>query len=55
MVLVFFKGIEFLPQTMDSVRSNNLSFKYQRYTTLGWNDIGIRKSEFMAKTDPLIK
>ena len=36
-------------QTMTSVRSNNLSFKYQRFTTLGFKDIGIRKSEFVGK------
>ena len=24
--------------------------KYQRSTTFGWKDIGIRKSEFVAKT-----
>ena len=37
-------------QTMTSVRSNNLSLKYQRFTALGFKDIGIRKSEFAAKT-----
>ena len=36
-------------QTMSSVRSNNISLKYQRFTTLGSEDIGIRKSEFVAK------
>ena len=35
---------------MNSVRSNNISLKYQRDTTLGSKDIGIRKSEFVAKT-----
>ena len=36
-------------QTMTFVRSNNISLKYQRFTTLGSKDIGIRKSEFVAK------
>ena len=38
---------------MNSVRSNNISLKYQRFTTLGSKDIGIRKSEFVAKTHVL--
>ena len=37
-------------QTMTSIRSNNISLKYQRFTTLGSKDRGIRKSEFVAKT-----
>ena len=37
-------------QTMTFVRSNNISLKYQRFTTLGSKDIGIRKSEFVAKS-----
>ena len=37
-------------QTMNSVRSNNISLKYQRFTTLGSKDIGIINSEFVAKT-----
>ena len=35
---------------MNSVRSNNISLKYQRFTTLGSKDKGIIKSEFVAKT-----
>ena len=35
---------------MNSIRSNNISLKYQRFTTLGSKDIEIRKSEFVAKT-----
>jgi len=35
---------------MTFVRSNNISLKYQRFTTLGSKDIGIRKSEFVAKS-----
>ena len=35
---------------MNSVRSNNISLKYQRITTLDLKDIGIRKSEFVAKS-----
>ena len=38
---------------MTSVRLNNTSLKYQRFTTYGPKDIGIKKSEFVArqKTD----
>ena len=35
---------------MSSVRSNNISLKYQRFTRLDSNDIGIINSEFVAKT-----
>ena len=35
---------------MNSVRSNNISLKYQRFTTLGSKDIGIINSEFVATT-----
>jgi len=35
---------------MNSVGLNNLSLKYQRFMTLGCKDLGIRKSEFVAKT-----
>ena len=35
---------------MNSVRSNNISLKYQRITALDLKDIGIRKSEFVAKS-----
>ena len=37
-------------QTMNSVRSNNVSLKYQRPTPSGCKDIGIIKFEFVAKT-----
>ena len=37
-------------QTMNSFRSNNDSLKHQRFTTSDCKDIGIRKSEFLAKT-----
>ena len=43
---------------MTFVRSRNISLKYQRFTTLGSKDIGIRKSEFVAKSQflrPLFK
>ena len=40
-------------QTMNYVGSNNLSLKYQRFTTLGVKDIGIRKSEFVTKNQLL--
>ena len=35
---------------MNSVRSNNISLKYQKFTTLGSKDIEIINSEFVAKT-----
>ena len=35
---------------MNSVRSNNLSLKYQKFTTSVYKDIGTRKFEFVAKT-----
>ena len=35
---------------MKSVGSNDISLKYQRFTTLGSKDIGILNSEFVAKT-----
>jgi len=35
---------------MNSVRSNNISLKYQKFTTFGSKDIGIIESEFVAKT-----
>ena len=35
---------------MNSDASNNLSLKYQRFTSYGCRDIGIRKLEFVAKT-----
>ena len=34
---------------MNSIGSNILSLKYQRFTPPGWKDIGIRKDEFVAK------
>ena len=37
-------------QTMFFVRSNNLSLKYQRFTPLGYKDIGLRTFKFVAKT-----
>jgi len=35
---------------MNSLRSNNVSLKYQRFTTLGSKDIGVINSEFVTKT-----
>ena len=35
---------------MNFVRSNNVSLKYQRPTPSGRKDIGIRKFDFMTKT-----
>ena len=37
-------------QNISFVRSKNISLKYQRFTTLGSKDIGIWKSEFVAKS-----
>ena len=37
-------------QTNNSVRSNNLSLKYQRFIPTGCRDIEIRKFEVVAKT-----
>ena len=38
---------------MISDRSSNLTLKYQKFTWIGINDIGIRKFEFVAKTQIL--
>ena len=45
--------IRLIFQTISSVRSIDISLKYQRFTTLGFKDIGIRKSEFVAKNQLL--
>ena len=37
---------------MNSVRSNNLSLKYQRFTPSGGTDIRIRIFESVTKTQP---
>ena len=37
----------------NSVRSNNQSLKYRRFTPLGCKDIGKRKSKFVVKTEIL--
>ena len=37
-------------QTNNSVISNSLSLKYQRFTPSGCKDIGVRKYKFVAKT-----
>ena len=37
-------------QTINSVRSNDLSLKYHRFTPKDRKDIGISKFEFVAKT-----
>ena len=38
---------------MNIVRSNNLTFKYQMFTSPGRKDIGIRKFKFLSKTQCL--
>ena len=40
---------------MNSVRSNNLSLKNQRFTPSDCKDIGIRTFEFVAKTQFICK
>ena len=42
-----------LPKTINSFKSNNLSLKYQRFAPSGCKDIGIRRFEFVAKTQVL--
>ena len=37
-------------QTMNAVRSYNISLKYQRSTSSGCKDIGITKIEFLCRT-----
>ena len=37
-------------QTMNAVRSNNVSLKYQRFTSSGYKVIGFTKIEFVAKS-----
>ena len=49
----FLMSITLLPlifQTMNSVRPNNLSLKYQRFSSSDCKDIGIRQFEFVTKT-----
>ena len=41
-------------QTMNSVRMNILSLKYERFSPTGCKDIGNRTFEFVAKTQFLI-
>ena len=38
---------------MNSVKLNNLSLKYQRFTPSGCKDVGTRKFEFVTKTQIL--
>ena len=40
---------------MNSVRSNSLSLKYQEFPPSGCQDIGIRKFDFVAKTQFLLQ
>ena len=35
---------------MNAVRSNNVSLKYQRFTSSGYKVIGFTKIEFVAKS-----
>ena len=40
---------------MNSVKSNRLSLKYERFKTSGCKDLGIRKFEFVTKINSLRK
>ena len=40
----------FIFQTMTYIISTVLNFKYSRFTPLAWKGIGIKKSEFVTKT-----
>ena len=51
MLVMSHKGMESLPQTLNSVKSNNLSLKYQRFTPAGCKEIGIIKIEFLERTN----
>ena len=41
-------------KTINSVRTNNLSLTYQRFSPLGCKDTGRRNFEFVAKTQFLL-
>ena len=45
----------FIFQTINFVRSNNLSLKYQRHTPSGCKDIEIIKFRFVANTLPVFQ
>ena len=47
---VFITNSNLLIQNKNSVRSNNLGSKYQKFTPSGCRDLGIRKLKFVAKT-----
>ena len=40
----------FIFETMNYVRPNNISLKYQRFTSSDCKDIGIRQFELVTKT-----
>jgi len=42
-------------QTMNSIRPNYPSLKYNRFILSGWKDIGIKKFKFVTKTPFLCK
>ena len=42
-------------QTLKDIRSNNVSLKYQSFTSKGCKDIGFKKTEFLAKTQFLLR
>ena len=49
--LLYPDPVNLLNFKLKTIRSNRIhSLKYLRFTTLGCKDIGIRKSEFVAKT-----
>ena len=50
LILIFIcRGLRIF-QTMNSVRSNNLSLKYHKFTPSGCKDIGTRNFVFVANT-----
>ena len=44
-----------LSQTMNSVRSNNRCLKYQRFTSSGSKDIGVRKLSLWQRLNSVVK
>ena len=40
---------------MNAIGSNNVSLKYQRFTSEGCKDIGFAKTEFVAQTQFLLR
>ena len=43
-----FQYCSFIFQTINFVRSSNVGLKFQRFTSLGYSDIEIKKSKFLT-------